>query len=537
MTNPANMTSPQVHQCISSLRTSSYHLSLLSRALTIFTIYLFILMMITRIPLLYPTSNYKTVTSQILPWKNTAKIIVALMVSISLDPDFLIYYVFYQIGRKLLAISLLETGGKLKLLAVMITVKPCWLLIGAAYEIGEVCVDITLEHFQKPFGVEKKNAAENEKREENPHSANYPEPISAIISYMSSLLDGIQYNIVTGSEETHPYKKMIWKLKEIQKSETDADNKKEMKISSDLRHSENQPPLSQTRKHLWLNFVDFDTEEETQDSLDKHSIADETISPTFSLSPLQSTKPRSTIIVSLPSPLRSRLREMIDSVTRDLNSVERHNAVRIIIETEQNIEKLYSISESNMPRMIEQLEGLERKLEDIFENVEMAAVENEVSNKDENEGEDEEEEMEPGLLTPSTSSGEWTSVESPSTPSAHSEPTFEDDAEDKKEDMPSDSLTPSTYSTPSIPSSPSSQSRSSPSPTTTITGRPWHLFLVDTLYKCDNSLHFEWSTAELFNAWFSKNFWFAVTEGEIELLEKWKSWALDDRPVDQKWNW
>ncbi|TGO22294.1 hypothetical protein BPAE_0174g00150 [Botrytis paeoniae] len=459
------------------------------------------------------------------------------MVLMSLKPDSLIYYGVYQIARKLLAISRLEMRGKLKLLAVMLTVKPCWLLVGAAYEIGEVCADITLEHLQKLFGEKRKNVPENEEeKEEEPHSTNYPEPISAIINYMSSLLDGIEYNIVTGSDETHSYKKIIWKLKEIHNAETDEGSKKEMEIPSDLKHSESQSPFSQARDRLFLNLVDFDTKEENQNHLDNHAIADETISPSFSLSPFHFTKLRSTIIISLPSPLRSRIREMIDSVARDLKPVERHNAVRIIIETEQYIEKLYSRSEYNMPRMIEQLEGLERKLKDIFENAEMTAAKIEAGDKNEDEGQDEEE-MESGLLTPSTSSGEWTHVEPPSTPSVHSEPTFEDDAEDKEKDMPSDSLTPSISSTPSIPSSPSSPSSSPPRSTTTITGRPWHLFLVDTLYKRDNSLHHEWRTAELFNAWCRKNFWLAVTEGEIELLEKWKSWALDDRPVDQKWNW
>ncbi|TGO33117.1 hypothetical protein BHYA_0265g00060 [Botrytis hyacinthi] len=318
----------------------------------------------------------------------------------------------------------------------------------------------------------------------------------------------------------------MWRLKGIHKAETNADNKKEMGISSDLKHSENQSPSPQARDPLFLNFVDFDTKEEGETNVDKHACADEKISSTFSLSPFHFTKLRSKIPVSLPSPLRSRIREMIDSVTRDLEPVERHKAVRMIIETEQYTEKLYSRSESNMPRMIEQLEGLEKKLMDIFENAEMTAAK--IEDDDQNE-----EEMESGILTPSTSSGEWAP--------AHFEPTFEDDAEDKGENIPSGSLTPSTSSTPSSPGLTASSSlfpppQFAPSPTTTITGRPWHLFLVDTLYKCDNPLHDEWRTADLFNAWCKKNFWFAITEGEIEHLEKWKSWALDDRPVDQKWN-
>ncbi|TGO60251.1 hypothetical protein BCON_0037g00520 [Botryotinia convoluta] len=374
---------------------------------------------------------------------------------------FLFYYGVYQIASKSLTISGLKQRGKFKLLAFMLTVKPYWLLVGAAYEIGEVCADITLEHLQKLFGEKKKNATENEEETEDKlHSSNYLEPISAIINYISSLLDGFEYNIVTGSDETHSYKRIIWKLKGKYKAEIDADIQKEMEVSSNLRHSESQSPLSQARERLFLDFMDFDTKEESQNHLDKHAIADETISPTFSLPPFQFTKLRSTIIIEAG---------------------------------------------------------------------------------DEDEADDEEEEMDSDLLTPSTSSGDWTPVEPPSTPSARPELTFEDE----EEDMPSSgSLKPSNFSTPSspiptpaIPSSSPSPSPSSPSPTTTISGRPWHLFLVDTIYKCNNSLHHEWRTAELFNAWCSKDYWFAVTEGEIELLEKWKSWALDDRPVDQKWNW
>ncbi|KAF7883071.1 hypothetical protein EAF00_011560 [Botryotinia globosa] len=362
----------------------------------------------------------------------------------------------------------------------MLTLKPHWLLVVTVYEIGEVLADETLS-----------------------------------------------------------FERIIGRLKGIHKTETDADNKKEMEISSHLKHSESQPPSSQVRDRLFLNLVDFDTNEEGHTHLDKHATVDETISPTFSLSPFHFTTLRSKISVSLPSSLRSRICEMINSVTRDLEPIERHKAVRMIVETEQYIEKLYSRSKSNMPRMIEQLEGLERKLKDIFENAEMTAAKIEAGDKNEDESQDEVE-MGSGVLTPSTFSGEWTPVESLSTHSAHFEFIFEDDAEDKKEIIPSGSLTPSTSSRPSspglTPSTSSSQYRSSPSPTSTITGRPWHLFLVDTLYKYEKSLHDEWRTTQLFNAWCKKNLWFAVTEGEIELLEKWKSWALDDRPVDQKWN-
>ncbi|TGO46687.1 hypothetical protein BOTNAR_0572g00040 [Botryotinia narcissicola] len=320
------------------------------------------------------------------------------------------------------------------------------------------------------------------------------------------------------ADETLSYERIIGRLKGIHKAETDAD----------------------IRDHLLLNIVDIDTKEEGQTHLDKNATADKIISTTFSLSPFHYTKLRSRITIRFPSPVRSRIREMIDSATRDQKFIERHKAVRMIVETEQGIEKLYSRSESSMPRMIEHLEALERKLKDIFVNAEMTAAKIEAGDKNEDESQDEEE-MESGVLTPSNFSDEWTPVESPSTPSAHSEYTFEDVAEDEEENILSGSLTPSTSSRPSSPgltlsSSSFSPPQSSPSPTATITGRPWHLFLVDTLYKCGNSLHDEWRTTELFNAWCKNNLWFAVTEGEIELLEKWKSWALDDRPVDQKWN-
>ncbi|TGO09050.1 hypothetical protein BTUL_0181g00110 [Botrytis tulipae] len=399
----------------------------------------------------------------------------------SLDLYFIFYYGIYYIASKSHAFSRLKQSGKLTLLAFMLTLKPHWLLVVTIYEIGEVLADETLS-----------------------------------------------------------YERIIGRLKGIHKAETEADSKKEMEVSSDLKHSESQPPSSQARDRLFLNLVDFDINEEGQTHLDKHSTVDETISPTFSLSPFHFTTLRSRITVTLPSTLTSRIRKMIDSATRDLEPIERHKAVRMIVETEQYIEKLYSRSKSNIPRMNEQLEGLERKLKDILENAEMTAAKIEAGDKNEDESQDEEE-MESGVSTPSTFSGEWTPVESSSTHAARSEFTFEDDAEDKEEDMPSDSLTPSTSSRPSSPgltplSSSFSPPQSSPSSTTTITGRPWHLFLVDTLYKCDNPLHDEWRTTELFNAWCKKNLWFAVTEGEIELLEKWKSWALDDRPVDQKWN-
>ncbi|KAF7922280.1 hypothetical protein EAE99_007460 [Botrytis elliptica] len=425
----------------------------------------------------------------------------------SLDLEFLVFYGVYQIARKAIKISGLKQRGKFKFLAFIFTEQPNWPLVGAVCEIGELWADVTLEHLQMIFGKKKKNATENEeKREETPPCTTYSGKIPASIKNTSSPLNGIEHNIATGSDEPHSYKTIICKLKEIHKADTDAEDKKEIEISSNLKHPESQSPSSQGKRRLFLNFVDFETKEERPTHLDKRAIADETRSPTFSLSPFHFTKlrSRSKIPVGLPSPLKSRIREVTDSVER--------------------------------------LEGLDRKLKDILENAETTAANIEAGDKDENEDQDEDEsqdgdEMESGILTPSTSSSEWVPVEAPLTPSAHPEPTFEDDAEDEEEDMPSDLLTPSTSSTPSIPSSPSSRSHSSPSPTTTINGHPWKLFLVDTLYICDNSLHHEWRTAKLFNAWCRKNSWFAVTEEEIELLEKWKSWALDDRPADQKWFW
>lgn len=501
MTNPANMTSPQVHQCKSSIQTLSYYLSL-SMTLGIFTLYSSIPKTITKFFLTYPTSNSKTATSQPHLWKNTGKVLVSLTFLVILDLDFIFYYAIYYIASQSLAISRLKQSGKFKLLIFILTLKPYWLLVVTVYEMGEVLAEITLEHLQKLFEEKEKNATENEEeRKETPPSTTNAGSIPTIIECASLLLDGIEYSIATGSDETHSG---------IQKAETDADNKKEMKISSDLNPSKSQSPSPQAKGRLYLNLVDFDTKEEEKAHLNKHTIADETISPSFSLSPFHFTTLRSKIPVSLPSSLRSRIREMIDSVTRDLKPVEKHKAVRIIVETEQYIEKLYSRSKSNMPRIIEQLDELERKLKDIFENAEMTATQIEDGDRNENEGQDKED-VKSGVLTPSTSSGEWTPVELPSTPSAHSKHTLEDDAEDKEENISSDTLTPSTSSTPSspglapsIPSSPSSQSRPSSIPTTTITGRPWHLFLIDAIYKCDNSLHDEWRTTELFNAWCKK---------------------------------
>ncbi|THV50823.1 hypothetical protein BGAL_0134g00050 [Botrytis galanthina] len=490
--------------------------------------------MLTKFFLTYPTSNSKTATSQPHFWKNTGIVLVSLTFLMILDLDYIFYYVIYYIASQSLAISRLKQSGKFKLLIFMLTLKPYWLLVVTVYEIGEVLADITLEHLQKLFGEKKKNATEDEKEwEETPPFTTNSGKIPTIIECASLLLDGIEYSIATGSNETHSG---------IRKAETDADNKKDMKISSDLKPLKSQSSSRQAKDRLYLNLVDFDTKKEGKAHPNKNTIANEITSPNFSLSPFHFTTLRSKIPVSLPSSLRSRIREMIDSVTRDLKPVEKHKAVRMIVETEQYIEKLYSRSESNMSRIIEQLDELERKLKGISEDAEMTAAQIEAGDRNENEGQDEEE-MESGVLTPSTSSGEWTPVELPPTPSAHSKHTLEDDAEDKEENIPSDSLTPSTSSTPSSPglapsisSSSSSQSRPSSIPTTTITGRPWNLFLIDALYKCDNSLHDEWRTTELFNAWCKKNIWVAVTEEEIELLEKWKSWALDDRPVDQKWN-
>ncbi|KAF7930002.1 uncharacterized protein EAE97_009599 [Botrytis byssoidea] len=383
MTNPANMTSPEVHQCESLFQTLSYYSLFLLITLIIFPPYFYISKIITIFFSTYPTSNYKIATFQPHLWKNTVKGLVSLTILMILDLDFIFYYGIYYIASKSHAFSHVKQGGKLTLLAFMLTLKLHWLLVVTVYEIGEVLADETLS-----------------------------------------------------------YERIIGRLKGMHKTETDADNKREIENSSDLKHSESQPPSSQARDHLFLNLVDFDTKEEGHTHLDKHATVDESISPTFSLSPFHFTRLRSRITITLPSPVRSRIREMIDSATQDLQPVKRHKAVRMIVETEQYTEKLYSRSKSNIPRMVEQLEGLERKLKDIFVNAEMTAAN-----------------IEAGVLTPSTSSGEWTPVALSSTHAARSEFTFGHDAEDEDEDMPSGSLTPLTSS---------SRYRSSPSPTTTI---------------------------------------------------------------------
>ncbi|KAF7943558.1 hypothetical protein EAE96_011478 [Botrytis aclada] len=310
----------------------------------------------------------------------------------SLGPNFLLDYSFYQIARKSLASLSSQKRGKLKFLAFILTLEPCLLLFGGVYKIGEVCADFALELSPKLFGVERKD----------------------------------------------------------------------------------------------LDSMDSDTKEESQNHIDKHTITNRTRSPPIPLSPFRFTKLRSKKLVRLPSPLISRIRKMIDSVARDFKPAERHRAVRLIIETEQRIEKLYWKSESNVSKMVEQLNGLERKLESIFENAKMTAVEIGVGDTDDVKDEGEEEEMDSNILTPSTSSDDWTPIQVPSTHWARPEHTFEDHAEDEEEDMSSGLLTPSTSSTPSISSSPPPPPPSSPNPIPTINGRPW--------------------------------------------------WVLDDGPVDQKWN-
>ncbi|KAF7912131.1 uncharacterized protein EAF01_001152 [Botrytis porri] len=501
--------------------------------------------MIAKISSFYPTSNFKPATSQPHPWKNTAKILLSLILLTGVDLDFLIYYFFYHISRKLLAISGLGTRGKLKLLAITLAFEPCWFLIGAAHNFGEMYIDITLERILRPLGEKKNNATEKEEeKEEKAHSANYPEPISVIINRLFSLRDGIEYNIFEESDETDSYKRIIGKPKETQKPESEAD-KKENKYSSALRHSNNQSSLSQARARRFLDFMSFDTEKGPHNHLNKYTVAEERISAPYYLTPLPCAQFGPTTIVRLPSTLRSRIRCMIDSVTRELKSEKRHKALRLIVETEQYVEKLFLRSESSMPEMVGQMEELERKLKGIFEDAEIAEVENEREVGDDDD-EDEEEELASGILTPSTSSGASTPIVRPATPWVRSEFAFGDATEDEEEDMSTGVLPPSTSSTPSTPditrAIPTSPPPPPPSPSTftpktTIAGRPWHLFLVDTIYKCDNSLDYEWRTPELFNAWCRKNSWFAVTEGEIALLEKWKWWALDDSPVVEKWNW
>ncbi|CAD6454945.1 1ecbcb59-2daf-41cf-8dbb-91009580e478-CDS [Sclerotinia trifoliorum] len=62
--------------------------------------------------------------------------------------------------------------------------------------------------------------------------------------------------------------------------------------------------------------------------------------------------------------------------------------------------------------------------------------------------------------------------------------------------------------------------------TNNVSGGTWRLFYSDTVYKRDNSLRLEWKTKEKYEAWLRKNGWIAITEEEIETLERWKGWAL-----------
>ncbi|KAF7860506.1 uncharacterized protein EAF02_010740 [Botrytis sinoallii] len=325
--------------------------------------------MIKKISSFYPSSNDKTATSQPYPWKNTRKILVSLSILMSLDLEFLVFYGVYQLASKAIKISGLKQRGKFKFLAFIFTEQPNWPLVGAICEIGELCF----------LGRRERTLLRTKRKGKKPLP---PQPIRekipASIKYNSSPLNGIEHNIATGSDKPHSYKTIICKPKEIYKADTDAEDKKEIEISSDLKHSESQSPSSQVKKRLFLNFVDFDTKEERPTHLDKRAIADETRSPTFSLSPFHFTKLRSKIPVSLPSSLRSRI----------------------------------------------PIGGIGRKLKDILENAETTAAKIEAGDKDENEDQDEDEsqdedEMESGFLTPSTSSSEWVPVESPLAPSAH----------------------------------------------------------------------------------------------------------------------
>ncbi|EDN97205.1 predicted protein [Sclerotinia sclerotiorum 1980 UF-70] len=59
-----------------------------------------------------------------------------------------------------------------------------------------------------------------------------------------------------------------------------------------------------------------------------------------------------------------------------------------------------------------------------------------------------------------------------------------------------------------------------------ISGRTWELFYLDTVYKRGNSLWVEWRNEERFEAWVRRNGWIALTEEEIETLERWRGWLL-----------